>query len=68
MWKWRSIETAPIGERILLFDSGYWKGVYIGVGKKTGDRIEFSNSFKFWSGTKIDASHWMPLPDSPPEE
>lgn len=59
--KWHPIETAPIGEYVLVFFSNHKK--HIKVAKLTKGR---EPRWKYCgNGGWSEPTHWMPLPDKP---
>jgi hypothetical protein len=65
--EWQPIETAPVGENILVVRDGCISvartdaaNLYVGL-------IELSSGFyQEWGEVYIDTpTHWMPLPESP---
>ncbi len=61
--KWQPIETAPDGERVLVFSPGEELAVCEAI--VDGGGRYYDPVYLEWDGR--GATHWMPLPEPPKE-
>lgn len=73
--KWISVYDSlpPPKERVLVHCRGFIRGMtlrkyiyisFLGRGRK----FEIEDGVAWWTLTRVEVTHWMPLPDPPAEE